>query len=458
MPTRNFRRLEADLRQLVVDAVRKRTPFDQLRAAIEEVLAPYYQVARPDQVPAIRSALNAASQQYDWMRSRQIDADDRTAVATVLRRAGSDVARMGGRTNRRVLEAVESGLSRGVTATEIENQVAHHIRGFKAVASTIVNTATGGFDRINTFHVAREAGIQRFKYDGPPGERAFCREQMALAAAGKTYTREEMAQLSNGQGLSVDLYCGGFNCRHQWIVVVDQPHGPPPEKVEDASTKPVGTAVGSALKIPKSAQMRPVRDAAAIIDAIHGDGNLKSMPVKRNQSRRTNGEYRYYRGVADGNVEITISAHGDHPMTTFAHEVGHFLDHQGFGKKGTYSSISDPAFQRWRDAVLASRAYKRFAELRSLGHIEVTTESGMKMKWSVSTKALDYYESWEETWARSYAQYIAMKSGNETMLNELVTDRAKRDPYAQARQWDADDFDPIFQAIEDLLKQQGWMQ
>jgi hypothetical protein len=48
---------------------------------------------------------------------------------------------------------------------------------------------------------------------GPPPERAFCKKHI-----GRVYTEAEIQRLSNGQGLPVRYYMGGYNCRHRWVL------------------------------------------------------------------------------------------------------------------------------------------------------------------------------------------------------------------------------------------------
>ena len=89
-------------------------------------------------------------------------------------------------------------------------------------ATTLAQTGAAAFDRAARLHDAEEAGITRFKYAGPPADRPFCQVRLKEAAGGVTYSIEEMRRLSNGQGLPVELYCGGYNCRHQWLPVVEE--------------------------------------------------------------------------------------------------------------------------------------------------------------------------------------------------------------------------------------------
>jgi hypothetical protein len=60
---------------------------------------------------------------------------------------------------------------------------------------------------------AKELGAERFIYLGPSDgrNRPFCADKV-----GKTFTREEIAALDNGQGLDVMTRCGGWGCRHHW--------------------------------------------------------------------------------------------------------------------------------------------------------------------------------------------------------------------------------------------------
>jgi hypothetical protein len=60
---------------------------------------------------------------------------------------------------------------------------------------------------------AEELGADRFIYLGPSDgrNRPFCADKV-----GKTFTREEIALLDNGQGLDVMTRCGGWGCRHHW--------------------------------------------------------------------------------------------------------------------------------------------------------------------------------------------------------------------------------------------------
>jgi len=85
-----------------------------------------------------------------------------------------------------------------------------------ASAQTLANTSLAQFSNSYMFDVARQGGIERFKYDGPlnPNTRAFCRKHL-----GKVYAYAEILTMDNGQGIPVVSSCGGYNCRHYWTPV-----------------------------------------------------------------------------------------------------------------------------------------------------------------------------------------------------------------------------------------------
>lgn len=82
---------------------------------------------------------------------------------------------------------------------------------------TLANTAIAEFDNASMFEFARQAGVEKYLYDGflQPGSRPFCVKHFK-----KVYTYEQILQLDNGQGLDVWTSCGGFNCTHFWTAVV----------------------------------------------------------------------------------------------------------------------------------------------------------------------------------------------------------------------------------------------
>lgn len=166
-------------------------------------------------------------------------------------------------------------------------------------------------------------------------------------------------------------------------------------------------------------------------------------------------------------ISIEVMARGLHKETTLAHEVGHFLDHQGIDGVGYASKIAlegktTSSLDGWWLAVARSQAYKTLLDKQQSPDKYVVTVSqtsvieGVTREYtSVPDRAfLSYLLGPEELWARSYAQYIAVKSGDATMLTQIARDRESK-LYAES-QWEAGDFVPIEQAIDALFAALGW--
>lgn len=93
-----------------------------------------------------------------------------------------------------------------------------------AQATTLASTALPGFYRTvanrGYDQIERSSGTLEFTYFGPRDKlnRPFCKKLLVSAKSGKRWTRGQIAEMDNGarQPKPVMLYCGGYNCRHQF--------------------------------------------------------------------------------------------------------------------------------------------------------------------------------------------------------------------------------------------------
>jgi hypothetical protein len=117
----------------------------------------------------------------------------------------------------------------------------------------------------------------------------------------------------------------------------------------------------------------------------------------------------------------------------------------------------------WRDAVVKSQAAQTLAahrqQMQRQGHISFTTADGGESKTRISTNWLSYALRTNELWARSYAQYIAVRSGDAAMMAELRKEQAEQRAAAVpiTAQWQDDDFEPIARAFDAIFTQLGWL-
>jgi hypothetical protein len=97
------------------------------------------------------------------------------------------------------------------------------------IAATGISTfyrtvAESGYDQIE--EIIGKKGLQlEYTYYGPQDKltRPFCTRLMTQAQSGRTWTRAEIDKMDNEQLPDVFTTCGGFNCRHQWVVALE-PH------------------------------------------------------------------------------------------------------------------------------------------------------------------------------------------------------------------------------------------
>ena len=219
--------------------------------------------------------------------------------------------------------------------------------------------------------------------------------------------------------------------------------------------------VSDALEVETSPSDRPLRDALAAIDAVHQDGRLPKIPIKRLVlSRGMHG--RFLHVIGGRPLEIAVHPASRYAALTAVHEIGHFLDYAGFGDSGEFRSVAGNLLDGWRAAVRNSGAVQRLGRLwrftaersqetRADGALDVVNYEAEK-------RYIEYLLQNEELWARSYAQFITVKSAHPALREQM--DRLRERPVRRLYygiQWDDGDFLPILAEIEAVFRQLGWM-
>lgn len=247
---------------------------------------------------------------------------------------------------------------------------------------------------------------------------------------------------------------------------------------------PHASKVSAALQMEDRISKAYGAATAAAIDRVHGDGPLAPLPVtiKRLPGGRQ-GQFAFSWGGIP--KEINMRAKPAHPMMTLAHEIGHWIDNSGIGRNkekvtdgghgqvtrtvnhyaniDTFPKHLPRALLDWKDAAYKSAAVAQLAGLgktmRAKGHIEFTTPDGATNQMRLSPSWITYALRDNELWARSYAQYIAVRSGDAAMLAELRKEQAEtRAAHVPIpTQWEDDDFEPIAKAMDAIFTQLGWL-
>lgn len=174
--------------------------------------------------------------------------------------------------------------------------------------------------------------------------------------------------------------------------------------------------------------------------------NLPNIPVNFRGKGDRNGAYRY----DDNGKALGISLYnGDHTELTLMHEIGHYLDQQGF-VAGKWASENSKELQDWKKAVDSTTAINHLKEMSndSLKR-KITTSYGFG---EISKDQVDYYLDYKEIFARSYAQYISI--GNPKLTNQV--NNILSDKYFGNTQWKQEDFKPVEKAFIELFKKLKW--
>ena len=224
----------------------------------------------------------------------------------------------------------------------------------------------------------------------------------------------------------------------------------------EASSRPL--TVGAALEVETCEENLPLLTAIIAVDQVHHDGVLPVITAERGRLKNRHGQFVYRQsGPAIG---IVVNSTTDHPGLTTLHEIGHFLDHNALGAPGEWASETSEALDAWREAVRDSAAVQSLGQaLRSLdGKVIETLPSGAVVEYSLNLAYVRYLLRPTELWARTYAQFTAVKSGDAELLAQLAH-RRTRPPlrFYYGEQWEDEDFLPILAQIEALFRQKEWM-
>ena len=229
---------------------------------------------------------------------------------------------------------------------------------------------------------------------------------------------------------------------------------PPPP----APSRALGNRLSESLDLSYSAASDRVKAALEAIDSVHGTGSttMARIPVTDEYRRDVHGAFWRSRGTPS---KISIKPGGPHAELTTVHENGHFLERFGLPghNDGERDWATDPTLKDWQSAAASSKAIADLEALRGQDEIRVPHPSGGAAIYEVDDEHIDYLLSLNEVWARSYAQWIATKSGERTLLTQLDSLRdPKRDPLYTGKQWSDEDFAPIATAMDRLFESIGW--
>ena len=110
------------------------------------------------------------------------------------------------------------------------------------------------------------------------------------------------------------------------------------------------------------------------------------------------------------------------------------------------AQIDTVLMKRWADAVGASIPTQYLQAVRTLNHPDITPEM---------VTHIDYLLRPREQFARTYAQWVATRTGDRTLLDQLAVFQGAENYTLRAYQWPDDDFTPIGAALDDIFRERG---
>lgn len=202
---------------------------------------------------------------------------------------------------------------------------------------------------------------------------------------------------------------------------------------------PMGKPVGESLQLPKRGDIvQTMKDAIAIIDSVHGDGDLPNLPVKAGKLQYGMGAYYKMTPATSKPVEIKLNTDYEMPTSALIHEVGHFLDFAAIQKVAAKDQRITNLLDRFSQVVNNTQAIQSIDALRNTP--------------GTDRRYLGYLRMKEEVWARAYTQYVAARSDNALLKNELSVMQA----WPNHMHWEDADFESVANVIDELFAALGW--
>lgn len=234
---------------------------------------------------------------------------------------------------------------------------------------------------------------------------------------------------------------------------------------DDGGLTPSGTPVSKAVDVPQGQEHEPIRHAVRAVDEAHGDGDLPTVPaaVVPKMTGDTVGVFRALKAVAGkpmviGGIEI--SGAGAFSEFNAVHEIGHAMDFLALSGQGRFASeVGTASLESVFAAIGASAAVVKLQNLAKRKRVRFTDSTGRTREASLGAirRRVNYLLEPAELWARAYAQFVAVRSGDPILLGQLDALRAPVGVVDFHEQWDDDDFKPIKAEIETFMRSRGWL-
>lgn len=142
------------------------------------------------------------------------------------------------------------------------------------------------------------------------------------------------------------------------------------------------------------------------------------------------------------------------PRHVLIHEMGHYLHHVAIGDPGKMD-VSGDMTGVFEAIGRSQRILQMKADLAAKRHKLSRQKSNLLPTLDNEIKFLEYLTNDREMWARAYAQFVTIRSGDPVLMRDLKSlQSANR---LGAIQWLDDDFKEIETEIEKMFQALGWI-
>ena len=233
---------------------------------------------------------------------------------------------------------------------------------------------------------------------------------------------------------------------------------PPMERraIPEVEDYALATEVSRAIAVLDGDHAGAVRDALAAVAKVHRDGVLPV--IEATTEDLPEGTHAHYVRALGHPAAIAVAKTTLRPRLEFLHELGHFIDDAGHGVEGIFSSESETLFAALMNAIHATPTAER---LRAMRDGRYRTRSGLTLPTTASERddvreTVRYMLENRELFARAYAQFISVESGDPSLLRELEHALAEVGGAAYGSQWSHEEFEPVRTAFRSLFERLRW--
>ncbi len=193
------------------------------------------------------------------------------------------------------------------------------------------------------------------------------------------------------------------------------------------------------------------------IAAVHDDGEIDPIPVlPTDLGGNTNGAFFLPMRTGGAPLAIHINPNAPRPELTIAHEIAHLIDRQGIGIKNilaTHSTNVDSRMRAFLDTAYKTESVRKIKEIIKTGRFTLFEQEYIVTE---SLRGHLYYLlAKHEIFARAYAQWVATKTGDEVMLQQIKAIREA--PLDKLSQWHDKEFEPLAKELDNLFQSLGWL-